>query len=138
MHTLFAIVLVVHGLITVGISAGSFAPTANLPNPAWLRWWPHQLGRSWLIPGIGWWGGLIWLAAGLLLLGAGLGVFGFIVPVSWWIPCALGGTIISLVALLLYFHPYYVLAVILNIGILWIALDAALEMDSSLAEFFGV
>lgn len=138
MHTLFAIVLIVHGLITVAIAAGSFAPSGNIPNPNWLRWWPHQLGRSWLIPGIGWWGGLIWLVAGLLLVGAGLGVFGFIIPTTAWAPWAIGGTILSLVALLLYFHPYYVLAVLLNLGILWIALDTARGNTSPLTEGFGV
>ena len=134
MRTLFGIVLIAHGLVTMAIAAGSFAPAGNMPNPDWLRWWPHQLGRSWVSPSIGWWGGLLWLVAGLLLLGAGLGFFGFLIPATWWSSLAIGGTIISMVALIVYFHPYYVLAILLNLGILWIALDH----DSMLAEFFGV
>jgi hypothetical protein len=109
----------------------------NIPNPEWLRWWPTQIGQSW-IPGLGWPGALIWLVAGLLLLGAGLGFFGFLIPVGWWIPLAITGAIIGLVALVLYFHPYYIVGVLLNAGILWVALDAALRPDSALARFFGI
>lgn len=138
MHIVFGIVLILHGLITLAISAGSFAPPSNIPNPNWLRWWPAQLGQSWIFPGMGWPGGVIWLAAGLLLLGAGLGFFGFLVPVAWWIPLTIAGASLGLVALILYFHPYYLLGVLLNIGFLWVALDAALRPDSSLARFFGI
>ena len=87
---------------------------------------------------MGWPGGVIWLAAGLLLLGAGLGFFGFLVPVAWWIPLTIAGACLGLVALILYFHPYYLLGVLLNVGFLWVALDAALRADSSLARFFGI
>jgi hypothetical protein len=138
MHILLGIVLILHGLITLAISAGTFAPRGNIPNPDWLRWWPSELGRSWIFPGIGWPGGVIWLVAGLLLLGAGLAFFGFLVPVAWWIPLAIGGASVGLVALILYFHPYYLLGVLLNVCILWVALDAALRPDSSLAKFFGI
>ena len=138
MHIVFGVVLILHGLITLAISAGSFAPKANIPNPDWLRWWPSQLGQSWILPGIGWPGGLIWLLAGLLLLGAGLGFFGFLIPVAWWIPLAIAGATLGLIALILYFHPYYLLAVLLNIGILWVALDAALRPASSISKFFGI
>lgn len=138
MHIVFGIVLILHGLITLAISAGSFAPPSNIPNPNWLRRWPAQLGQSWIFPGMGWLGGVIWLAAGLLLLGAGLGFFGFLVPVAWWIPLTIAGASLGLVALILYFHPYYLLGVLLNIGFLWVALDAALRPDSSLARFFGI
>jgi hypothetical protein len=138
MHIILGIVLILHGLITLAISAGSFTPQGKIPNPHWLRWWPSQLGQSWIFPGIGWPGGLIWLLAGLLLLGAGLGFFGFVIPVAWWIPLAIAGAILGLIALILYFHPYYLLGLLLNIGILWVAVDAALRPDSSLAKFFGI
>ena len=136
MHILFGILLILHGLITLAISAGSFAPQAFEPGLAAVV--AIQLGQSWIFPGMGWPGGVIWLVSGLLLLGAGLGFFGFLVPVAWWIPLAIAGAIVGLVALILYFHPYYVLAVLLNVGILWVALDAALNPESSLAAFFGI
>jgi hypothetical protein len=138
MHIVFGIALIVHALITLAIAAGSFAPQGNIPNPDWLRWWPSQLGQSWILPGIGWRGGLLWLVAGVLLLGAGLGFFGFLIPLAWWIPLAIAGATLGLIALILYLHPYYLLGVLLNIGILWVALDAVLRPDSSMAEFFGI
>ena len=138
MHTVFGIVLIMHGLITLAISAGTFAPPGNIPNPDWLRWWPSQLGQSWIFPGMGWPGAVIWFAAGLLLLGAGLGFFGFLIPIAWWIPLTIAGASLGLVALILYAHPYYLLGVLVNVGFLWVALDAALRTDSSLAKFFGI
>lgn len=127
MHTLLGVVLIAHGLITVAISAGSFAPSTRIPNPAWLNWWAPELGQSWLLPRIGWVGGLLWLVAGLLLLGAGLAFFGFLLPNAWWPPAAIAGAGIALVTLVIFFHPYYVLAVGLNLYILYLGLrpDAA-------------
>lgn len=137
MHVIFGILLILHGVITLAISGGTFAPTADIPNPRWLGWWPTQLGTSW-IPGLGWLGGATWLVAGILLLGAGLGFFGFQIPVSWWVPLAICGAIVGLIALVLYFHPYYVPAVIINGVVLWIGLALALNPDSWWAGFLKV
>ncbi len=118
MRTWVGLLLLAHGLITVGISAGSFAGGEGVPNPAWLSWWPRALGQSWLPARFGVLGGLLWLAGGLLLIAAGLGLFGIVIPATWWRGLAIGGAAISLVALLLYAHPYYLLGIALNVGIL--------------------
>lgn len=130
MHVVFGVLLIVHGLITAAISAGSFTTSADMPNPAWLQWWPTQLGRSWIAPELGWPGGLLWLLAGVLLVGAGLGFLGILIP--WWSPLAVVGAVLALIAIVVYFHPYYILAAAINIAILWIALHP----DSSAARIF--
>lgn len=140
MHTVFGVFLILHGLITAAISSGTLAGGAGVPNPNWLRWWVTPLGGSWLFSSLGWSGGamslvggVVWLVGGLLLIGAGLGFLGIVVPGSWWTTLALAGAGVSLLALVLYFHPYYLLAVVLNLAILYIAL----RPDSPLASFFS-
>jgi hypothetical protein len=124
-HAAVGIVLVAHGLITTMIGFGSMtSPTsAAMPTPAWMAWWPGTLGRSWafdalnLGSGFAMLGGLIWLAAGLALVGAGLGWLGVPVVSSQWQMLALVGAALGLAALGLYFHPFYVVAIAIDVVI---------------------
>jgi hypothetical protein len=125
MRMAIGIVLLVHGLITIGIAAGSFARGPGVANPTWLAWWPVALGRSWALDGLrlgqspaATAGALLWLVGGIALVAAGLGVFGILVPVAWWRVLAVGGAAVSLLALLLYLHPYFVLSIGINAAIL--------------------
>jgi len=131
MKILFAVLLIVHGLIVAGQSSGSFHPVGGVKNPSWLAWWPGNLGQSWLFSTLGVErspvvraGGVIWLAAGAALVAAGLGVLGFVVPSSGWRSFALAGGALSLVMLAVYLHPLYVAGIGSSI-----ALVAALLSD---------
>jgi hypothetical protein len=113
MKILFAILLIIHGLIVASQSTGSFKPSAGVPNPVWLNWWPVNLGQSWLLVPSGAEqsllarsAGVLWLAAGLALIAAGLGILGFIIPIAWWRSLALVGAILSLIMLVVYIHPF--------------------------------
>jgi hypothetical protein len=53
-----------------------------------------------------------------LLVAAGIGVFGFLVPVAWWRGLALAGAAISLFMLLLYFHPLMIIGTASSIAVL--------------------
>jgi hypothetical protein len=125
-HAVVGIVLVAHGLITTMIGFGSMStPTsAAMPTPSWLGWWPGTLGRSWafdalnLGSGTALIGGLLWLAAGLALVGAGVGWLGVSVVSSQWQMLALVGAVLGLAALALYFHPFYVVAIVIDVVIL--------------------
>jgi hypothetical protein len=124
-HAVVGIVLVAHGLITTMIGFGSLTnPTsAAMPAPSWMAWWPGTLGRSWafdalsLGSGVSMLGALLWLAAGLALVGAGLGWLGVPVVSGQWELLALAGAVLGLVALGLYFHPFYVLAIAIDVVI---------------------
>lgn len=125
MRVWFGLFLIAHGIITTAISSGSFKGGAGIANPAWLGWWPSALGQSWLLARLGvensvasTAGGVLWLLGGLALVAAGLSVLGVVVPVEWWRGLAVGGAVISLLALLLYLHPFYVLGIALNVAIL--------------------
>ena len=125
-HAVVGIVLVAHGLITTMIGLGSMSnPTsAAMPTPSWLGWWPGTLGRSWAFDALNLGsgpasiGGLLWLAAGLALVGAGLGWLGVSVVSNQWQMLALVGAVLGLAALALYFHPFYVVAIVINVVIL--------------------
>jgi hypothetical protein len=129
-HVVVGIVLVAHGLITTMIGFGSMSnPTsAAMPTPSWLGWWPGTLGRSWafdalnLGSGPALIGGLLWLAAGLALVGAGLGWLGVSVVSNQWQMLALVGAVLGLAALALYFHPFYIVAIVIDVlivGSVW-------------------
>jgi hypothetical protein len=98
--------------------------SATMPTPFWLAWWPGTLGRSWVLDGLNVGsgpaalGGLVWLAAGLALVGAGLGWLGVSVASDHWQSLALIGAALGLVALALYFHPFYLVAIVIDVVIL--------------------
>jgi hypothetical protein len=120
------IVLVAHGLITMMIGFGTISnpSSAAMPAPSWLGWWPGTLGRSWafdalsLGSGTATIGGLLWLVAGLALVGAGLGWLGVSALSDQWQTLALVGAVLGLAALALYFHPFYVVAIVIDVVIL--------------------
>jgi len=118
--------LAVHGLITAmtGFTGVTNPNSPSLALPSWFNWWPGPFGRSWLFDalhlgtGAALFGGLIWLAAGIALLAGGLGWLGVpgldaITDVLLVVGAALG-----LLAIALYFHPIYLIAVGINIAIL--------------------
>jgi hypothetical protein len=117
--------LVAHGLITSLIGAGGIAsPTSPaLTMPSWLGWWPGPFGRSWLFDAVGLGpgalvvGSLVWLAAGLALVGAGLGWLGIPGLSAAWQSLALAGALVGLASLALYFHPFYLVAIVIDVAI---------------------
>jgi hypothetical protein len=128
MKLLISVLLILHGLIVAGQSAGSFGSTIpnELQNPAFVSWWPINMGRSWLFVFLGLdktlvvyrIGGLLWLAGGIALVAAGFGVLGFIVPSDWWRTLAISGAAISLFMLAVYFHPLMTIGTASSLAIL--------------------
>ena len=128
MKILITVLLVLHGLIVAAQSAGSFGATipAEVPNPAFVSWYPVNMGRSWLISALGLErsliayrvGGLLWLIGGLALVAAGLSLSGILSPVDWWRSLAMVGSVISLLMLLLYFHPLMIIGTASSVAVL--------------------
>ena len=128
MKLLISVLLILHGLIVAGQSAGSFGSTIpnELQNPSFVSWWPINMGRSWLFALLGVdrtlivyrIGGLLWLAGGIALVAAGLGIFGFIVPSDWWRTLAISGAAISLFMLAVYFHPLMIVGTASSLAVL--------------------
>src|SRR5438128_3512003 len=128
LHGVLAGLFFVHGLITMASGMGAVADGGRkawtepgLANAAWLSWWPINLGRSWIIdaaqigpPGYAL-GELIWLASGLAFVGAGLGLFGVPGLQPVWRMLALAGGGFGVTAVALFFHPWYALALLINL-----------------------
>jgi hypothetical protein len=110
--------ILLHGLITtvIGVRGVSAPDTPALAMPM-FGWWPGPFGRSWLLDGLNLGtggavaGGFVWLIAGVALIGSGLGYFGVPVLRDLWPLLAVSGASVGLVALALYFHPIYLLAI---------------------------
>ena len=79
--------------------------------------WPaSRLGlNSTLVRTVGW---VLWLAALVLFVAAGLGLIGLAGLNAIWQSLAAFGAVFSLVLLVLYWHPWLVAGVVVNIGIL--------------------
>jgi hypothetical protein len=139
MKLLISVLLIVHGLIVAGQSAGSFGATipSEVPNPSFVSWFPINMGCSWLFSALGLnnsfpayrISGILWLFGGLMLVAAGLGMFGILVPVVWWRGLALVGAATSLFMLLVYFHPLMIIGTVSSVAVLiafgWLRWTAA-------------
>lgn len=75
-------------------------------------------------------GGLIWLVAGAALIAGGLGWLGVPALHDMRHALLLGGAGLGLVALALYFHPIYVIAVAINVAIVVFLWDRVLVTAS--------
>ena len=128
MKLLISVLLIIHGLIVAGQSAGSFGSSIpnELQNPSFVSWWPISMGRSWLFSWLGLEktlgvyriGGLLWLAGGIALVAAGLSVWGLVIPADWWRGLAIGGAAISLFMLAVYFHPITIIGTASSLAVL--------------------
>jgi hypothetical protein len=128
MKLILSILLIIHGLIVAGQSAGSFGSILpkELQNPSFVGWWPINMGRSWLLTWFGLEktlivyriGGLLWLAGGILLVAAGLGILGFVIPADLWRGLAIAGAAISLFMLAVYFHPVTIIGTASSLAVL--------------------
>lgn len=119
----FALFIVAHGLIHASYVAPRPAPTAGGPA------WPFELGRSWLLSPLGVTESVLRpLGIGLAILAvaafalAGLATLGIVLPVGAWQPLVVGGAIASLALLGLFFHPWLVLGIAIDlvlVGVIW-------------------
>ena len=122
MRILIGILLLIHGLISAGISLGMLGGGNSTPeNPSWLGWWPTPVGRSWLLNLLGLEPSIIsrlfallWVVGGLCFLASGVGL---LIGQEWWRAIAIVGAAFSVVALVVYLHPWYWFALALNAGI---------------------
>lgn len=141
MKILIAVLLIIHGLIVAGQSAGSFVSGTPIPNPAWLQWWPTGLGQSWLFSGLGLeatpvraLGGIVWLAGGLALVAAGLALLGVgFIPIGWH-TLAVTGCILSLAMLSVYLHPFLAVGMGASLAVLYMVMWA----DATLLAKWGL
>ncbi|MEA3335069.1 MAG: hypothetical protein U9R25_04115 [Chloroflexota bacterium] len=118
---LFAIFLIAHGLVHAGLAAA--------PNPADPNEKPGAffttVERSWLLPRLGlsvtavqWIGIILVVLTTFGFVLAGLGVLGVPGPNTIWRTVAVVSSYLSLLLLILFWHPWLVMGVLIDIGLL--------------------
>jgi hypothetical protein len=117
---LVAAFLIAHGLIHLSYLSPPAARTASGPS------WPFGLEDSWLVtrasldPGLARTVGTALVATTVILLvAAGLATVGWLVPQAWWPSLVVAGAVASLVTLALFFHPWLVLGIAIDLVLLW-------------------
>jgi hypothetical protein len=131
MKLLLAAFLVAHALLHASYLSPAPPRTAGGPE------WPFQLAGSWLVTGLGIdpapvraLGAALVITTVVLLVGAALATVGWLVPSSWWAGLVTAGAAASLVTLALYFHPWLVLGVAIDVVMLWAVLVSRWEPSS--------
>lgn len=118
---LFTVFLIAHGLVHAILAA---APIPNDPDSKPGAFFTAS-DRSWLLPQVGMnastvqWIGIILVALSTLgFVLAGLGVFGVPGLTTVWRTVAVVSACISLLLLIAFWHPWLVVGVLIDIGIL--------------------
>ncbi|HKG57915.1 MAG TPA: hypothetical protein VKA85_11760 [Candidatus Limnocylindrales bacterium] len=116
--------LLAHGAIHTGFLSPRPAATAGGPE------WPFDLARSWLLSPLGVDAELIRVLGGALVAVtfaafalAALAAIG-VAPEVAWAPAIVAGAVASLAVLVLFFHPWLVLGVAIDVALVWAALVA--------------
>ena len=122
MPIIVAAFLAAHGLIHLSFLAPTPPRTADGPE------WPFELGRSWLIARIDVDPGILRVVGVALVVAtvasfsaAALATIGWLAP-SWWAGLVAAGASSSLITLALFFRPWLVLGIAIDVTLLWVVL----------------
>ena len=128
---LFAGFLLAHGAIHASFL--SPRPPATAGGPAW----PFELARSWVLTPLGVQPETARLL-GMALVAATAGAFALaalaatgLLPAELWGPTTAIGAVASLALLVLFFHPWLVLGLAIDLGLLWAVLVAGWTPEGS-------
>lgn len=132
MNYLIALFLAAHGLLHASYLTPAPAATPGGPE------WPFHMSRSWAVTVVGIDAGIV-RAIGVVLVVlvvigfvlAGLSWLGWIVSSGWWAPLAGASAITSILLLALFFHPWIVLGIAIDAGILWLVVGAGVTATAS-------
>jgi hypothetical protein len=115
--------LVGHALVHLAYLAPAPARAEGAPE------WPFAIERSWLVVNLGVSMDVMRLLAYLLvavtavaLVAGGLATIDLLVPASWWPGLVVAGTTASLVLLVLFFHPWLVVGMAIDVVLLYLVL----------------
>src|SRR5688572_13152729 len=124
-NLLVAAFLIAHGAIHFAYVSPRPPATAGGPE------WPFDLSRSLLLSPFGLSGDVMRLM-GLALLAVTLGGFALaalaalgVAPESLWLPATVVGAVASIALLGLFFHPWLVLGIVIDVVLIWAVTMAA-------------
>ena len=116
-EAVFAVFFIVHGLVHAILAA---APRPDVPDAKPLTFWTRP---SKLLPGMAEsiarpLATVLWIVSTLLFVTAGLGVLGIPGVSEIWSGLATVGAITSLLLLLIFWHKWLVLGVLIDLGLI--------------------
>jgi hypothetical protein len=121
LNVIFAVFLILHGLVHAILAV---APTPNEPESKPGAFFTSTT-RSWLLPRLGlnatavqWIGIILVVLSTLGFVLAGLGVLGLPGLSVVWRLVAMTSSVVSLLLLVLFWHPWIIVGVLIDIGIL--------------------
>ena len=116
-----AIFLISHGLVHAGLAAAPNPSDANAKPGAFFS----SAERSWLLPQLGLNSSTVqWIGITLVALStlgfvlAGLGIFGVVGLITIWRVVSVIAACVSLILLILFWHPWLPVGVLIDVGIL--------------------
>jgi hypothetical protein len=123
MRIVLGLLLIGHALIHFGYLSPVPPRTAGGPE------WPFEMSKSWLVTNVGLSADLVRPIGTLLvalvviaMVGAGLATLRIVVPHEWWAALVVTGAVASLITLALFFHPWIVLGLAIDAGLLYLIL----------------
>ena len=125
MKFLVGLFLIGHALIHASYLSPAPPRTADGPE------WPFEMAKSWLVTGAGLdpalvraLGTALVLTTIVLLVAAGLSTVEWFVATEWWSPLVVGGAVASALTLMVFFHPWIILGLVIDAALLWATLVA--------------
>jgi len=117
MQAIFGVFLIAHGLIHAILAA---SPRPDIPDAKPMTFWTRP--SPW-IPGLREsvarpLAMILWIASTLLFVGAGLGLLGIPGLREIWLALTVAGAITSLLLLLLFWHRWLIIGVLINVGLI--------------------
>jgi hypothetical protein len=119
MRILIGVLLLIHGLIHVVLGLIPNPDAAQPVAATFLSGW----AGSWLLGGLSgkalrMIGLVLAIVAGVGFVGAGLAMFGILLPHEWWRALAIGSSAVSLVLCVLFWNTYFIVGPVVAVGII--------------------
>lgn len=125
LRIIIAIFFIAHGLMTMSLATVPTPQPGALRTPYLPAWWRENIDPLWpaarlglpegLVRAVGW---VLWAVILVLFALAGAGLLGLAGLNSLWPTLALISSVLSLILLVLYWHPWLIMGIILNAAIL--------------------
>jgi hypothetical protein len=125
LRIILSLFLIAHGLIHMSLATVPIPKPGAVRTPFWPAWWREATDPAWPASRLGlnpeWvrttdW--ILWLVITVVYALAGLGLLGVPGLSSIWQPLAVTASIVSLFLLVFYWHPWLVMGLLLDLGLI--------------------
>ncbi len=124
-RVLFAIFMIAHAFIHVSLTYVPLPKAGEMHTPFWPTWTRTDTDPTWPLMKLGLpnqtvrvIGCVLWILAAVSFVLTGLGLFGTPGLNQIWVYSGWVGAITSLLMLVLFWHPWYIAGVVINLAIL--------------------